>query len=127
MDPGLVIALLVTVVGISNTMALSVLERTREMGLLRAVGMAKRQIWAAILLEGVIVAVFGGLIGIATGVVAGFVAAVAIPGDIISAPVVPWLTLVIYLIVSSATGLLATIFPARRANRLNLLEAISHQ
>ena len=123
----LVIALLVTVVGISNTMALSVLERTREMGLLRAVGMAKRQIWAAILLEGVIVAVFGGLIGIATGVVAGFVAAVAIPGDIISAPVVPWLTLVIYLIVSSATGLLATIFPARRANRLNLLEAISHQ
>ena len=71
-------------------------------------------------------AVFGGLVGIATGVVAGVIAAAAMPGDIISATTVPWLTLVIYLAVSAAAGLLAAFLPARRANRLNVLKAISH-
>lgn len=122
----LVIALLIAVTGISNTMVLSVFERNRELGLLRAVGMAKWQIWGTIILEGIIVAVFGGLVGIATGVVAGVIAAAAIPGDIISATTVPWLTLVIYLAVSAAAGLLAAFLPARRANRLNVLKAISH-
>ncbi|WP_423918548.1 ABC transporter permease [Candidatus Poriferisodalis sp.] len=123
----LVIALLIAVLGISNTMALSVFERTRELGLLRAVGMDRWQIWSAIVLEGVIVAVFGGLVGIATGVVAGLVAAVAIPGYIISALAVPWATLAIYLLVSAAAGLMAAVFPARRANRLDVLEAIHRQ
>ena len=123
----LVIALLIAVVGISNTMALSIFERTREVGLLRAIGMAKRQIWGAIFLESIIVATFGGLIGIATGVVAGAIAAAAFPGDFISSPTVPWGTLVIYLVVSAVAGMLAAFFPARRANRLNVLEAIAHQ
>ena len=123
----LVIALLIAVVGISNTMALSVFERTRELGLVRAIGMANRQTSSAIFLESIIVAVFGGLIGIATGVVAGSIAAAALPNDIISSPTVPWVTLVLYLVVSAVFGLLAAFFPARRANRLNVLEAISHQ
>ncbi|WP_420435299.1 ABC transporter permease [Candidatus Poriferisocius sp.] len=123
----LVIALLIAVVGISNTMALSIFERTREVGLLRAIGMAKRQIWGAILLESIIVAVFGGLLGIATGVVAGSIAAGAFPGDFISTPTVPWGTLVIYVVVSGLAGMLAAFFPARRANRLNVLKAIAHQ
>ncbi|MCQ3810385.1 MAG: ABC transporter permease [Acidimicrobiia bacterium] len=123
----LVIALLIAVVGIANTMALSIFERTREIGLLRAIGTAKRQIWGAILLESIIVAVFGGLIGISTGVVAGSIAAAAFPGDVIANPSVPWITLVIYLVVSAVAGMLAAFFPARRANRLNVLEAIAHQ
>ena len=123
----LVIALLIAVVGISNTMALSVFERTRELGLVRAIGMANRQTSSAIFLESIIVAVFGGLIGIATGVVAGSIAAAALPDDVISSPTVPWRTLVLYLVVSAVAGLLAAFFPARRANRLNVLEAISHQ
>ena len=123
----LVLALLIAVVGISNTMALSIFERTREVGLLRAIGMAKRQIWGAIFLESIIVAVFGGLIGIATGVVAGSIAAGAFPGEFITSPSVPWITLVIYVVVSAVAGLLAAFFPARRANRLNVLEAIAHQ
>ncbi len=123
----LVIALIIAVLGISNTMALSIFERTREVGLLRAIGMAKRQIWGAILLESIIVAVFGGLIGIATGVVAGLISAAAFPEGFISTPTVPWVTLVIYLVVSAVAGLLAAFFPARRANRLNVLDAISHQ
>ena len=123
----LVIALLIAVVGIANTMALSIFERTREVGLLRAIGTGKRQVWGAIFLESMIVAVFGGLVGIATGVVAGTIAAAAFPSDLIANPSVPWVTLVVYLLVSAVAGLLAAFFPARRANRLNVLEAISHQ
>ena len=123
----LVLALLIAVVGISNTMALSIFERTRELGLVRAIGMAKRQTWGTIFLESIIVAVFGGLVGIATGVVAGSITAAALPSSVISAVSVPWLTLVIYLVVSAVAGMLAAFFPARRANRLNVLEAIAHQ
>jgi putative ABC transport system permease protein len=123
----LVLALLIAVVGIANTMALSIFERTREVGLLRAIGTAKRQVWGTIFLESIIVAVFGGLVGIATGVVAGSIAAAALPGSVISTVSVPWITLVIYLVVSAVAGMLAAFFPARRANRLNVLEAISHQ
>ncbi|MDE0217020.1 MAG: ABC transporter permease, partial [bacterium] len=123
----LVLALLIAVVGISNTMALSIFERTRELGLVRAIGMAKRQTWGTIFLESIIVAVFGGLVGIATGVVAGAITAAALPSSVISTVSVPWLTLVVYLVVSAVAGMLAAFFPARRANRLNVLEAISHQ
>lgn len=123
----LVIALLVAVMGISNTMALSIFERTREMGLVRAIGMAKPQIWGAIFLESIVVAVFGGLVGIAAGGIAGSMAAAAFPSDFISSPTVPWATLVIYLVVSALAGMLSAFFPARRANRLNVLKAIAHQ
>ena len=122
----LLIALLIAVMGFSNTMALSVFERTREIGLLRAVGMARGQIRGAILLEGVIVAVFGGLIGVATGAVTGLIAAAALPDALVSSVAVPWPTMVVYLAVSAVAGLLAALVPARRANRLDLLEAISY-
>ena len=122
----LLIALLIAVMGFSNTMALSVFERTREIGLLRAVGMSRRQIRAAILLEGVIVAVFGGVVGVATGTVTGLIAAASLPGALISSVAVPWSTMVLYLIVAAVAGLLAALVPACRANRIDLLEAISY-
>ena len=122
----LIVALLIAVMGFSNTMALSVFERTREIGLLRAVGMDRRQIRAAILLEGVIVAVFGGVIGVVTGLVAGSIAAGSLPSDIISTVALPVGAVAGYLIVAAAAGLLAALVPARRANRINLLEAISY-
>ena len=122
----LIIALIIAVMGFSNTMALSVFERTREIGLLRAVGMGKWQIRAAILLEGVIVAIFGGLIGVATGLVTGLIAAASLPSDIISTLAVPGSTVVVYLVVAAVAGLLASLAPARRANRVDLLEAISY-
>ncbi len=122
----LILALLIAVMGFSNTMALSVFERTREIGLLRAVGMGRWQVRAAILLEGSIVAVFGGLIGVVAGVVTGSITAWSLPGDIVSSAAVPWPTMVMYLIVAAVAGLLAALVPARRANRINLLEAISY-
>ena len=122
----LILALLIAVMGFSNTMALSVFERTREIGLLRAVGMGKWQIRSAILLEGSIVATFGGLIGVVAGVVTGSITALSLPGSIISTVAVPWPTMVVYLVVAAVAGLLAALVPARRANRINLLEAISY-
>ena len=122
----LILALLIAVMGFSNTMALSVFERTREIGLLRAVGMGKWQIRAAILLEGSIVAVFGGLIGVVTGLVTGSLTALSLPDNIISSAAVPWPAMVVYLVVAAAAGLLAALVPARRANRIDLLEAISY-
>ncbi len=122
----LLIALLIAVMGFSNTMALSVFERTREIGLLRVVGMSRPQIRAAILLEGIIVAVFGGLIGVVTGAVTGVIGAVSLPAALVSSVAVPWSTMVVYLFVAAASGLLAALVPARRAARLNLLEAVSH-
>ena len=71
-------------------------------------------------------AVFGGLIGVVTGVVTGSIAAASLPSDIISIPSVPGGTVVVYLIVSAVAGLLASLAPARRANRIDLLEAISY-
>ena len=123
----LLIALLIAVMGFSNTMALSVFERTREIGLLRAVGMSRHQIRASILLEGVIVAVFGGLIGVAAGAVTGLMGAASLPDALISSVTVPWSTMVLYLIVAAVAGLLAALVPARRASRLDLLEAISYR
>ena len=122
----LILALLIAVMGFSNTMALSVFERTREIGLLRAVGMGKWQIRSAILLEGSIVAVFGGLVGVVTGLVTGSITAWSLPDDVISSPAVPWPTMVVYLVVAAVAGLLAALAPARRANRIDLLEAISY-
>ena len=122
----LILALLIAVMGFSNTMALSVFERTREIGLLRAVGMGKWQIRSAILLEGSIVAVFGGLIGVVTGLVTGSITAWSLPDDVISSVAVPWPTMVVYLVVAAVAGLLAALAPARRANRIDLLEAISY-
>ena len=122
----LILALLIAVMGFSNTMALSVFERTREIGLLRAVGMGKWQIRSAILLEGSIVAVFGGLIGVVTGVVTGSITALSLPGNFVSTPAVPWPAMVVYLVVAAVAGLLAALVPARRANRIDLLEAISY-
>ena len=125
-DVFLILALLIAVMGFSNTMALSVFERTREIGLLRAVGMGRWQIRSAILLEGSIVAAFGGLIGVVTGVVTGSITAWSLPGNIISTVAVPWPTMVAYLVVAAVAGLLAALAPARRANRIDLLEAISY-
>lgn len=123
----LAISLAVALMGVANTLALSVFERTRELGLLRAVGMSRRQTRRMIRWEGGIVAVFGGLMGITVGVLFGWATVEIIPDDFVSAFAIPWGTLWIYLMVVAAAGLLAASIPARRASRLNVLDAISYE
>jgi putative ABC transport system permease protein len=122
----LVMCLIVAFFGIVNTMALSVLERTREIGLLRAVGMTRRQLRTAVRWEAVIVSVFGSLLGVGMGLLLGWAAVVAIPDSFISTTAVPWGQLVIYVVIGAVIGVIAAYFPARRAARLNVLDAISH-
>ena len=121
------LSLLIALIGITNTLALSVFERTREIGLLRAVGMTRRQLRRAIRWEAVIIAVFGALLGIVLGVIFGVAAVIAIPDSFIKIVTIPWGQLVVYLIIAALAGVLAAILPARRAARLNVLDAISHE
>lgn len=123
----LVLASIVSVFGIVNTMALSVLERTREIGLLRSVGMLRRQSHSMILVESVIVTLLGAVIGLVVGVALGAAMVSTIVGGPGSPTIfaIPWVTIIVVLIIAAIFGLLAGLFPARRAGRLNVLRAIS--
>ncbi|MFZ9541161.1 MAG: ABC transporter permease [Ilumatobacteraceae bacterium] len=121
----LIISIAIAVLGIANTMALSVFERTREFGLLRAVGMSKRDLKRSIRWEAVIVAVFGASLGIIVGIPLGLAVTTALPSTFITTTVVPVSTIVIILIASIVVGVVAAIGPARRAAKLNVLDAIS--
>ncbi len=121
------ISLLVALMGVANTLALSVFERTREIGLLRAVGMSRTQTRRAIRWEGAIVSAFGGIMGAVIGIGFGWAAVTVIPDSFIASFAVPWPTLLLYMLLATGAGLLAAYFPARRASRLNVLEAISHE
>ncbi len=122
----LVLAIVVALVGIANTMALSVYERTREIGLLRAVGMSRRQARRMIRWEAVQVALFGSLLGVAVGLVFGVGVVTALPDSFVSTLAFPTGRILVLIAVCGLAGLLAAALPARRASRLNVLDAISH-
>lgn len=121
----LALAVLIAALGIVNTLALSVIERTREIGLLRAVGMGRRQVRRMIRLESVVIAIFGTVLGLLLGVALGSALVTALNGQGIDQLVVPYGQLVIYLVVGAVIGVIAAVWPAQRAARLNVLEAIA--
>ncbi len=121
----LALAVLIALIGIVNTLMLSVFERTHEIGLLRAVGMKRRQIRAMIRSESVILAVFGAVIGIIVGTALGIALVSALHAQGLTETVVPISNLVIFLILAALLGLLAASWPARRAARLDVLAAIA--
>lgn len=121
----LIFAIFIAVLGIANTMALSVFERTREFGLLRAVGMSRKALKRSIRWEAIIVSVFGATLGIVVGVPLGISVAWALPDSFITSIRVPAGTIVNILIASIAVGVLAAVFPARRAAKLDVLESIA--
>jgi ABC-type antimicrobial peptide transport system permease subunit len=121
----LLVAIIIALLGIAITLALSVFERTRELGLVRAVGMTSQQMLRMVLFEGAIIAVFGGVLGVALGTVFGSAAVVVIPDSFIRVLDVPVGSLLQYLAIASVAGIAAAIIPARRAARLNVLDAIS--
>ncbi len=121
------LSFVIALIGIANTLALSVFERTREIGLLRAVGMTRRQLRRAVRWEAAIVATFGGLMGVVVGTVLGVAGSLATPDSFITTVDVPYATLAVYIVVAGLAGLLAAVLPARRAGRMNILEAIAHE
>jgi putative ABC transport system permease protein len=120
----LALSIVVSVFGIVNTLVLSVFERTREIGMLRAVGMTRRQVRRMIRQESVIVALIGAVIGIILGIVLGALLVARIDFIVFS---IPWTSLITFAIAAVIVGIVAAILPARRAARLNPLEAISYE
>lgn len=118
------LALVIAVLGIINTLALSVVERTREIGMLRAVGMLRSQVRRSIYLESVLIAIFGAVTGVVLGCVIGWALVCTLAKWGLGDPVLPWTLIVITLIGSAIVGVLAALWPAVRAARTRPLEAI---
>jgi len=121
----LALALIIAVLGIVNTLALSVIERTREIGLLRAVGMTRRQLRRMVSLESVAIAVLGSLMGLGLGIFFGLAVWKAFQDDGLSTLSIPVVQLAIFVVSAVLVGVLAAVFPARRAAKLDVLKAIA--
>jgi putative ABC transport system permease protein len=121
----LLLAVVVAILGIVNTLVLSVVERTRELGLLRAVGGTRRQVRTVVRLESVLMALLGALTGVALGTVSGIAISRALLDQGITELQVPTGTLAIYLVIAAAVGVLAALGPARRASKVDVLKAIT--
>ncbi|KQW48673.1 ABC transporter permease [Nocardioides sp. Root1257] len=120
----LALAIVIAVIGIVNTLGLSVIERTREIGLLRAIGMSRTRLRRMITLESVAIAVLGAVLGMALGLVIGVLLRQALKDDLTSLGL-PLGQLLVFLVIAVVVGVLAAILPAIRASRLNVLEAIA--
>jgi putative ABC transport system permease protein len=122
----LALSVIVSLVGIINTLVLTVYERTRELGMLRAVGMTRRQVRMMIRYESIVTALMGAALGMAVGVfLAGVITHALSNSGIVFA--VPWIEIVYFVIAAILVGILAAIVPARRAARLNVLEALQYE
>ena len=123
----LLFAILIAVIGIINTLGLSVYERTRELGLLRAVGMSRTQMKRMVRYEAVIIALFGALLGILVGIGFGWALQQALAPEGITELEIPVGQLVLYVVFAGLAGVLAAIYPARKAAKLNVLESIAYE
>jgi putative ABC transport system permease protein len=120
----LALSVIVSVFGIVNTLILTVFERTREIGMLRAIGMTRRQVRRMIRHESVITALIGGVLGIVLGIVLGGLLVARVDFIQFSLPLG---SLIVFAVMTIVVGILAAIFPARRAARLNVLEALQYE
>ncbi|MBB5120102.1 membrane protein [Streptomyces eurocidicus] len=119
------LAIVVAVLGVVNTLALSVVERTREIGLLRAIGLSRRQMRRMIRLESVVIALFGALLGLGLGMAWGTTAQKLLALQGLGVLDIPWPTITTVFLGSAVVGLLAALVPAFRAGRMNVLKAIA--
>ncbi|WP_338897841.1 FtsX-like permease family protein [Streptomyces sp. TG1A-60] len=121
----LALAIIVAILGVVNTLALSVVERTREIGLMRAIGLSRRQLRRMIRLESVVIALFGALLGLGLGMGWGATAQQLLALEGLNVLDVPWPTIIGVFIGSAFVGLFAALVPAFRAGRMNVLNAIA--
>jgi putative ABC transport system permease protein len=123
----LALAILIAVLGIINTLALSVLERTRELGLLRAIGLRRGQMMRMVTVESVVISVFGALLGLAVGTGLGAAVVRALRDQGFTNLALPWSQMATYLVLAGFVGVIAAVLPAIRAARINVLGAIAHE
>ncbi|MGW5659325.1 ABC transporter permease [Streptomyces sp. NPDC003758] len=124
----LAMAVIVAVLGVINTLAMSVFERAQEIGMLRAIGLDRKGIKRMVRLESLVISLFGGVLGIGLGVFFGWAA-----GELLGTKmatyelVLPWARMAVFLLLAAVVGVLAALWPARRAARLNMLTAIKSE
>ncbi|MFI2642949.1 ABC transporter permease [Streptomyces sp. NPDC018610] len=124
----LAMAVIVAVLGVINTLAMSVFERSQEIGMLRAIGLDRRGIKRMVRLESLVIALFGGVLGIGLGVFFGWAAGELLGTKLATYELVlPWGRMALFLLLAAAVGVLAALWPARRAARLNMLQAIKSE
>ncbi|MEV6550195.1 FtsX-like permease family protein [Streptomyces sp. NPDC051597] len=123
----LALAIIVAVLGVVNTLALSVVERTREIGLMRAIGLSRRQLRRMIRLESVVIALFGALLGLGLGMAWGTTAQKLLALEGLGVLDIPWPTILTVFVGSAFVGLFAALVPAFRAGRMNVLGAIASE
>ena len=123
----LALAIIIAVLGVVNTLALSVVERTREIGLLRAIGLSRRQLRRMVRLESVTIALFGAVLGLGLGLAWGLTAQRLLALKGMQALSIPWSTVLSVVVGAGLVGLLAALGPALRASRMNVLDAIAHE
>ena len=121
----LVLSVVIAVLGIVNTLALSVVERTRELGLLRAVGLSRRQLRRMIRVESVVIALYGALLGLLVGTAFGWALVRALEEQGVSEFALPLGRLALVVVAAALAGVLAAALPARRAARLDVLAAVA--
>jgi len=119
------LAVIIALIGIANTLALSVFERTRELGLVRAVGMTRRQLRRMVRFEAALIATFGATLGVGLGLIFGSGVVAAMPASFASGLSIPVVQIAILMVVAGTAGVAAAWLPARRASRLDVLEAIA--
>ncbi|HUK78650.1 MAG TPA: FtsX-like permease family protein [Thermoleophilia bacterium] len=122
----LAVSVIISIFGIVNTLVLSVYERTREIGMLRAIGTTRRQMRRIVRYESVITSVIGGILGTILGVLFAYVVSTRLASQGITFSV-PWGQLVVFLIVAAIVGVVAAVLPAHRASRVNILDAIHYE
>ncbi|MGX4694930.1 ABC transporter permease [Streptomyces sp. JNUCC 63] len=121
-------AVVIAVLGVINTLAMSVIERTREIGLLRAIGLDNRGIKQMVRLESVVISLFGAVLGIGTGIFLAWACGSLARSSLTTyQTVLPWHLTGLFLLLALTVGVLAAVWPARRATRLNMLRAINAQ
>ncbi|MEE1938550.1 FtsX-like permease family protein [Streptomyces sp. TRM 70361] len=121
----LAMAVIVAVLGVVNTLAMSVFERSQEIGMLRAIGLERLGVKRMVRLESLIISLFGGVLGVGLGVFFGWAAGELLAGPITTYELaLPWGRLALFLALAALVGILAALWPARRAARLNMLTAI---
>jgi putative ABC transport system permease protein len=123
----LALAVLIALIGIANTLALSIYERTRELGLLRAVGMSRRQLRSTVRWESVIISLLGTFLGLVIGLFFGWAVVEALADQGITEFAPPGDQLVVVVIIGGIAGVIAAIGPARRAAKLDVLRAVTHE
>ena len=120
----LLLAVFIALLGIVNTLALSVYERTRELGLLRAVGMTRSQVRQMVRWESVVISLIGAAAGAVLGIGLGLVLAQALKDEGIKSVSVPWLSIALYVAAAAVAGVVAAVGPARSASRVDVLKAV---